>query len=114
MTWSPGVNSPGLQADLLDDPRRLVAEDGGRGEGVEAVDEVQVAVADAGGDDAHEHLAARGLVDVDVLDRERLIGPVEHGSFHLVLLVGTRPRARSRAGSPRCAARFSDGAHSNT
>ena len=86
MTWSPGLNSLDLQPDLLDDPGRLVAEDGGRGERVEAVDEVEVAVADAGGDGAHQHLAPDGLVDVDVLDGERLMRPVEHGGLHAGLL----------------------------
>ena len=86
MTWSPGLNSVTCGADRLDDAGRLVAEDGGRRERVEAVDEVQVAVADAAGDGAHEHLAPDGLVDVDVLDRERLVGAVEHGGFHVVLL----------------------------
>jgi hypothetical protein len=71
-----------LQPHRLDDAGGLVAEDGGGGERVEAVHEVQIAVADAGGHRAHQHLAADGLVDVDVLDRERLVWPVEHGCFH--------------------------------
>ena len=88
MTWSPGLKSLDLQPDRLDDAGGLVAEDGGGRERVEAVDEVQVAVADAGGDGAHEHLAADGLVDVDVLDRERLVRTVEDGCFHDGLLWG--------------------------
>ena len=75
-----------VRADRLDDAGRLVAEDGRRRERVEALDEVQVAVADAAGHRAHEHLAPDGLGDVDVLDRERLVGTVEDGSLHVVLL----------------------------
>ena len=37
----------------------------------EAVDDVQVGMADAGGDGAHQHLAAPGLVEIDSFDRQR-------------------------------------------
>ncbi len=86
MTWSPGLNSVDLRADRLDDAGRLVAEDRRRRERVVAVDEVQVAVADAAGDGAHEHLAPDGLLDLDVLDRQGLVGTVEDGGFHGELL----------------------------
>ena len=57
----------------LDDAGGLVTEDGGGGEGVVTIDEMQVAVTDARSDDTHEHLAANGLVDIDFLDRQRLM-----------------------------------------
>jgi hypothetical protein len=75
-----------LEPDRLDDPGRLVAEDGGRRKRVVPVDEVQIAVTHAGGDRAHEHLAPEGLVDVDILDGQQLVGAVEDGSFHVTLL----------------------------
>jgi hypothetical protein len=75
-----------VRADRLDDTRGLVAEDGGRGEGVVAVDEVQVAVADAGADGADEHLVGERLVDLHLFDRERLLRAVEDGGFHGGLL----------------------------
>src|SRR3990172_5746970 len=67
-----------LGPDSLDDARRLVAEDGRRRELVVAVDEVEVAVTDAARRHADEHLPADGLVDLDVLDGEWLLGAVEH------------------------------------
>ena len=56
--------------DRLDDAGRLVAEHGGARVRVLALHEVQVAVAQPGGDGADEHLARTGFVDVDVLDVE--------------------------------------------
>ena len=91
-----------LEAYLFHDPGGLVAQDGGGGEGIEAVDEVQVAVADAGGDGAHEHLATHGLVDVDFLDRQGLMRAMEHGSFHGGLLLDfTGPGASHREQAQR-------------
>src|SRR5256885_16523111 len=66
-------------ADHLHDAGALVAEHDGPIERPAplAVDDVQVAVADAGGRRAHQDLAARRLVDLDGLDRERLLPPGE-------------------------------------
>ena len=84
-------------AGLFDDAGGLVAEDAGRVEGVEAFDEVEVGVADAGGGGLDEDFARAGLVDVDLFDREVLIRSVEHCGFHRVVL--PRPAAhRRRAG----------------
>ena len=69
-------------ADFLDDAGGLVAEDGRRRERIEAVHEVQIAVAHTAGDRAHQHLAAYRLGDVDVLDGEGLLGSVEYCGFH--------------------------------
>ena len=95
-----GVFHPGEPLELLggelivSEPQKsahytaigLVAEDRGRGELIVAVDEVQVAVAHAARDRAHEHFAPDGLRDVDVLDGEGLLRSVEHGGFHGQLL----------------------------
>ncbi len=85
-----------LEADLLDNPRGLVAEDGGRGERVVAIDEVEVAVTDPRGDDSDKDLAADGLVDVDFLDCQRLVRTMEYGCFHTGLLCGSSGIRASR------------------
>src|SRR5262245_14985353 len=81
-----GLELRHVRADRFDDPRRLVPEDGGRRERVEAFDEVEIAVADAARHRAHQHFARDGLGDVDVLDRELFVRTVEDGSFHVALL----------------------------
>ena len=63
------------RAFVAEDQRRLVASR-------LTVDEVEIAVADARRDRMHEHLAFGRLIDTDVLDRHRLIGPVEHCCLH--------------------------------
>jgi hypothetical protein len=75
-----------LGPDRLHDSGRLVPEDGRRRKRIVAVDEVKIAVTDTRGDRAHQDLAPQRPVDVDVLDRERLLRTVEHGSFHERLL----------------------------
>ena len=67
-----------LFADFLDDAGGLVAEHRGRGVGVEAVDEMQVAVAYAAGDGFDQDFAVLRFVEFDVLDTERQLGPVEN------------------------------------
>src|SRR5438105_2576386 len=71
-----GAQRRHVGADRLDDARALVAQHDGAIEGPAplAIDDVEVAVADAGGRGAHEDLAAPGLVDLDRLHRERLVG----------------------------------------
>ena len=60
-------------ADALDHARALVAEHARRVAGrVGAGGGVQVGVADAAGDEAHEHLAGLRLREVDLLDDQRL------------------------------------------
>jgi hypothetical protein len=39
-------------------------------------------VADAGGGGAHENLVILRVIDIDLLDREWLIGAMEYGGFH--------------------------------
>src|ERR1700751_2939836 len=78
-----GLQVRDLRADFLDDAGRLVAEDGGGGPHVEAVDEMEIAVAYAAGDGADHDFALFGFVDIDLLDGEWLTGTVEDSSFHL-------------------------------
>jgi hypothetical protein len=70
-------------ADLLDHARALVAEHGRRVAGrVDAGRRVEVGVADAAGHEAHQHLAALGVVELDFLDDERLAEGLEHRCAH--------------------------------
>jgi len=70
-------------ADRLDDPRALVAEHrrgiAGR---VDAGRRVHVGVADATRDEAHEHLALLGLLQVELLHDERLAELLENRGAH--------------------------------
>jgi hypothetical protein len=71
-----------LAADRLDYSRWLVAQDGRRLGGQRAVQAVQVAMANSGRDGAYQHLALTGLVDLDVLDGQRLFKRAKNCSFH--------------------------------
>jgi hypothetical protein len=101
-----GLELRHVRSDGLDDAGGLVAQDRGGRELIVAVDEVQVAVAHAAGDRAHEHLAADGLRDLDVLDRQGLVGTVENCGFHAGLL-SRLPwgDATSDGGRRQCASR---------
>ena len=91
-----------LVTDGFDDAGWLVAENRGRGQRVEAVNEVQVAVADTRRHGLDEYLVALRLVDVDILDGQGLVRPVEDGGFHWILLSGIAVRM-IRVGAARCA-----------
>ena len=54
---------------------------GRRRDRVIAIDEVQVAVADAAGDGADEHFVGQGLIDFDLFDCQRLCGPWKMAAF---------------------------------
>ena len=82
-----GLEVGNLRADFFDDAGGLVAEHGGRRPHVEAVDEMEIAVAHAAGDGAHDDFALFGFVDFDLLDGEWLTGTVEDSSFHFDLLL---------------------------
>ena len=67
-------------ADALDDARALVPEHRRRVAGrVGAGGRVEVGVADAAGDEAHEHLARARLGQVDLVHDERRSELLEHG-----------------------------------
>ena len=72
-------------ADRLDHPGALVTEHDRPVErpASDAVDDVQVAVADAGGDGAHQHLARHRPVEVDGLDGQRVVRLAEDRGFDL-------------------------------
>src|ERR1700736_5894308 len=82
-----GLDRRHLGADRLDDPRTLVAEHDRpvEREPALAVDDMQIAVAHPGRRGADQHLAAPRLVDLDRLDRQRLVHLAEDRGvdFHL-------------------------------
>src|SRR5262249_18247704 len=96
-----GLELADLESHFLHDARRLVTQDGGSGEGIQAVHEVQVAVAHTGADGAHEHLAPHGLVDVDFLDGEGLMRTMEHRCLHVRILVNAPEGLPVDAQAPR-------------
>src|SRR5260370_42566213 len=77
-----GLEVGDLRADFLDDAGGLVAEDGGGRPHVQAVDEMEIAMAYAAGDREHNDFALFGFVDIDLLDGEWLTGTVEDRTFH--------------------------------
>ena len=77
-----GLHVGDLLADFLDDAGRLVSEDRGRGARIKSVDEMEIAVAYAAMRRLDEDFAVLRLVDLDVLDGQRLIGAMEDGGFH--------------------------------
>ncbi len=69
-------------ADLLDDPRDLVAEHARRRERDLALHHVQIGVAHAAPVHAHEHLAGERSRPGRSLDAERLARPLQHHRAH--------------------------------
>ena len=59
-------------SDLLDDAGSLMAEDGGQRRGVHTVAHDGVGVADTGGDHPHPCLVGPDVVQVQLLDGQRL------------------------------------------
>jgi hypothetical protein len=44
---------------------------------------MQIAVADAAGSGPHQHFVFQRLVDLDLFDRQRLMGSVKDSGFHI-------------------------------
>ena len=77
-----GLQVRDLRADRFDDAGRLVAEHRGYRARVLALHEVEVGVAQAGGDRLHQHFVRADGADLHVVD-DQLAGNVfEHSSFH--------------------------------
>ena len=77
-----GLHVAHLGAHRLDDPGALVAHHDRRGDGVLALHEVQVAVAEPGGGRANEDLIGAGGVDGDLLEGQLSGDGMEDGSAH--------------------------------
>ena len=93
-----GLHVGDVLAHGFDDAGGFVAENRGRHHRVEAVDEVEVAVADATGDGANEDFVRHGLVDFDLFDGQGLVGAMENGGFHGSSYDGHERRALAHRG----------------
>ena len=71
-----------LRANFLNNSCGFVAEDGGRWELVEAVDEVQVTMANAARSNAHDDFVIDGFVDIDLLGGQRLMRSMKKSGLH--------------------------------
>src|SRR5205814_1463406 len=80
-----GAHCRDVRADRLDDAGAFMAEHDRavEREAADPVDDMQIAVTDAGRDGAHQHLAAERLVDIDRFDRQRFLHLAEDGGFDL-------------------------------
>lgn len=77
-----GLDFGDLGSDGVDDAGSLVAEDGGALEGVEAVDAVEVGVANAAGGGVNADLVTDGVGDVDLAEGEVFVGVIEDCGLH--------------------------------
>jgi hypothetical protein len=68
IAWLDRAN---LRPDLLDDTGTFMAENDRERSRIAALDDVEVRVADAGGDGADEHLVRAGLGYADIFDFQR-------------------------------------------
>ncbi|HEV3112581.1 MAG TPA: hypothetical protein VGY99_19005 [Candidatus Binataceae bacterium] len=82
-----GLEIGNLAAHRLDNPGGFVTENHRRRHRNLALGDRQVAVADAGGYGADQHLIAAGLVDVHFLKGLGLAGLVKNGGLHRGLLM---------------------------
>ena len=98
-----------LAADRLDHPGALVAQDDRPVErpAADPIDDVKVAVADAGRDRAHQHLARHRLVEVDLFDGQGLVRLPEHRGLDLHGFSSRRRIEASCYTSRRCQGRES-------
>ena len=78
--------------DCLDHTGRLVAKHARGGKRIQALDEMQIGVAEAGIGGTHQHLAALQRRMLHVLDGEWLVRLVENGCLHHSLhrIIGER------------------------
>jgi len=94
-----GLDVGDVLADRLDDAGRLVPQHHRHRRRVGALDEVQVAVAEARGGGPDQDLAPLRLGDRDVLDRHRLARSVQDGGLHRISPRAIAPTPRSPATS---------------
>jgi hypothetical protein len=101
-----GPHRRDIRADRLDNAGALVPQHDRpvEREAADPVDDMQVAVANAGRDGVHQHLAAQRLVDIDGLDRQRFQHLAENSSLHLHqrILLSRRGFADCRIRSSSC------------
>jgi hypothetical protein len=79
------------RSDVLDAPRRLMAENRRQQEGNRSVDDVQVGVTNATVFDRHDDLTGAGAFEFYVIDHdERSPGSLEKGGAHIPNVVVSR------------------------
>ena len=71
-------------ANLFDYPRRFVPQHDGQAVGIEALDEMQIAMADTRSGGPHQNFPRPGLFDRYVLNGKWLSNLVQNGGFHRV------------------------------
>jgi hypothetical protein len=73
-----------IRANGLDDTRTFMSQDEGtiEWEAAQAIDHVQIAVADTGRDGPHQNFATQRLVHLHLFDSQRLMNLTKHGSGH--------------------------------
>ena len=80
MTWSPGLTLVTPSPTSTDDAAAFVAQHRGKQAfRIVAAERERVGVADAGGDDAHQHFAGAWRLDIDLDDLQRLARPEGDG-----------------------------------
>src|SRR5271166_5613582 len=70
------------RADLLDYARSFVAQDGGCRPLPQAINKMEVAVTDSRRRGAQQNLAIPRLIDINLLNAERLVGTTVNSGFH--------------------------------
>src|SRR5262249_15385712 len=82
------------------DARRLVSEDDWKGMGIESFDKMQIGMAEPCVCGADQDFACARFVDAHLLDHERLMHFVQHGSLHSFLQLSRL--ASFKFPPPRC------------
>ena len=73
-------------ANLFDYPRRFVPQHDGQAVGIEALDEMQIAMASTRSNGLYQNFPRPGFVDRDIFDGEWLADFVEYGRSHRMAL----------------------------
>ena len=78
-----GLDVRNAGTDFLNDASSFVTQDRRQRRGMDALEHVQVGVADAAGRHAHQDLTALGRVDIDLLYHQRRVVLVQNGGTHV-------------------------------
>ena len=77
-----GLELANRRANLFDHPRGFVAQDGGCRPLPQAINKMEVAVTDSGRRSPHQNLAILRLIDINLLNAERLVRTMVNSGFH--------------------------------
>ena len=70
-----------ILSDRFDHTGAFMTQNTGAGDGIQAFDEMQITVADAGIDRAHQHFPPRRLINFNFLNSQGLMGRPHYRSF---------------------------------